>query len=104
VQVDVIIEVPQGPVAVFWMHDEHGPDAKILTVPAADPRYHDVRDLSEVPAAARAEISQFFDVYKAVEPGKGSDARGRQRRDAAEQEITAAIRRAGSGTTAGRPG
>jgi inorganic pyrophosphatase len=77
--------VTAGPVAVFWMHDEHGPDAKILTVPAADPRYQDVRDLSDVPA----EISQFFDVYKA-EPGKSSDVRGWQRRDAAGQEITTA--------------
>jgi inorganic pyrophosphatase len=68
---------------VFWMHDEHGPDAKILTVPAADPRYHDVRDLSDVPAAARAEISQFFDVYKALErqeqPRPGMAAPGRRR-------------------------
>ena len=27
------------PVGVFWMSDEHGPDAKILTVVAHDPRY-----------------------------------------------------------------
>jgi inorganic pyrophosphatase len=27
------------PVAVFWMNDEKGPDAKILTVPARGPWY-----------------------------------------------------------------
>jgi inorganic pyrophosphatase len=26
------------PIGVFWMTDEKGPDAKILTVPASDPR------------------------------------------------------------------
>ena len=38
------------PVAVFWMHDEYGPDAKILTVPAHDPRAVGIRDLPDVPA------------------------------------------------------
>ena len=37
------------PVAVFWMTDEHGPDAKVLTVPARDPRYANMRDLGDVP-------------------------------------------------------
>ena len=37
------------PVAVFWMHDENGPDANILTVPARDPRYADMHDLGDVP-------------------------------------------------------
>jgi inorganic pyrophosphatase len=38
------------PVSVFWMHDEHGPDAKILAVPTHDPRYADLRDLPDIPA------------------------------------------------------
>ena len=36
------------PVGVFWMHDEHGPDAKVLAVPARDPRYDGMRDLADV--------------------------------------------------------
>ena len=35
------------PIGVFWMHDEHGPDAKILTVPAHDPRFAGRQDLEE---------------------------------------------------------
>ena len=46
-------------VGVFWMLDERGPDAKILTVPAHDPRYSAVRDLADVPAHLLAEISHF---------------------------------------------
>jgi Inorganic pyrophosphatase len=79
---------------VFWMHDEHGPDAKILTVPARDPRYDSTRDLADVPEHLRAEIGHFFDIYKALEPGKGTDVRGWQDRAAAEQVIGDAFTRA----------
>ncbi len=87
-------EVTARPVGVFWMHDEHGPDAKILAVPAHDLRYADLRDLPDVPAHLRDEIGHFFDIYKELEPGKGTDPRGWQDRAAAEQEITAAFERA----------
>jgi len=86
--------VTARPVGVFWMHDEHGPDAKILAVPATDPRYADLRDLNDIPGHLRDEISHFFDIYKELEPGKGTDVRGWQNRSAAEQEITAAFGRA----------
>ncbi|MQA87830.1 MAG: inorganic pyrophosphatase [Streptosporangiales bacterium] len=82
------------PVGVFWMRDEHGPDAKILAVPARDPRFVGVQDLTDVPAHLRAEIGHFFDVYKQLEPGKGTDVRGWQDRVAAGREITAALARA----------
>jgi inorganic pyrophosphatase len=82
------------PVGVFWMHDEHGPDAKILTVPARDPRYDGVQDLADVPAHLSAEIGHFFDIYKELEPGKGTDVRGWQDRAAAEQVIQDAFTRA----------
>jgi len=39
------------------------------------------------------EISHFFDMYKALEPGKSTDVRGWQDCDAAEQEIAAAFDR-----------
>lgn len=37
------------PVAVFWMRDEHGPDAKIFSVPAYDPRAAAFMDLADIP-------------------------------------------------------
>ncbi len=90
------------PVCIFWMQDEHGPDAKILAVPAHDPRYGDVRDLADIPEHLRAEISHFFDVYKELEPGKSTDVRGWQDRAAAEKEIAVATERARGGAPAGR--
>lgn len=69
-----LIEV--RPVGVFWMSDEHGPDAKLLCVPATDPRYSAIRDVEDVSALQLKEIEHFFDVYKDLEPGKGTSIRG----------------------------
>lgn len=60
-------------IGVFWMRDEMGPDAKILSVPAGDPRWDHVLDLGDVSAHLRAEIGHFFDVYKALEPSKSTE-------------------------------
>ena len=75
------------PVAVFWMTDEGGPDAKVLTVPAADPRRGGVKDLGDVPPYLTAEIGHFFDIYKELEPGKSADVRGWMDRTEAERVI-----------------
>jgi inorganic pyrophosphatase len=83
------------PVAVFWMADEHGPDAKILTVPAHDPRAAAVQDLGDVPGHLAAEIAHFFGIYKELEPGKSTDVRGWQGRVAAERAVGEAFGRAG---------
>ncbi|MCL2582339.1 MAG: inorganic diphosphatase [Streptosporangiales bacterium] len=80
-----LIEV--RPVAVFWMHDEGGPDAKVLTVCTHDPRMSAIRDLEDVPSYMTAEIGHFFDIYKELEPGKSADVRGWQDRAAAERVI-----------------
>jgi inorganic pyrophosphatase len=63
-------------IAVFWMSDEGGPDAKLLCVPADDPRHAHLQDLGDVPMYQISEIWHFFDIYKALEPGKSSATRG----------------------------
>jgi inorganic pyrophosphatase len=82
------------PVAVFWMTDEAGPDAKVLCVPATDPRWEGITDIDELPGHVLAEISHFFEVYKALEPGKGTELRGWEAREAAEAAVEDARRRA----------
>ncbi len=82
------------PVAVFWMLDEKGPDAKVLTVSSRDPRMAGVRDLADVPPHLTAEIGHFFDIYKQLEPGKSTDVRGWQDRLEAERVIKEAQARA----------
>jgi len=87
--------VTARPIAVFWMLDERGPDAKVLTVPANDLRMSGIKDLEDVPVHLAAEIAHFFNIYKQLEPGKSSDVRGWQSRAAAEQEVKESQRRAG---------
>jgi len=61
------------PVGVFTMRDEAGDDAKILCVPAGDPRWAAVRDLADVEPHLMNEIRHFFEVYKDLEPGKSAE-------------------------------
>ena len=77
------------PIGIFWMEDEKGPDAKIICVPVDDPRWDQVRDLADMPAHLRSEIHHFFDVYKALEPGKSTSTTGFEGREAALGEIAA---------------
>jgi inorganic pyrophosphatase len=86
-------QIQARPVAVFWMRDERGPDAKLLCVPAHDPRQDSVREVDDLPEHLLGEINHFFDVYKDLEPGKSAEARGWQGRDKAEDIATASFAR-----------
>jgi inorganic pyrophosphatase len=82
------------PVAVFWMSDESGPDAKVLGVASHDVRKAGIRDLADVPRHLLNEIGHFFDIYKELEPGKSTDVRGWMDRAEAERVIEEAGARA----------
>ena len=81
-------------VGVFWMRDDAGPDAKVLAVPAHDPRHANVTDLPDLPAHLLDEIRHFFEAYKELEPGKFSEVREWEGRESAEAEIAASFDRA----------
>jgi inorganic pyrophosphatase len=88
--------IPARPVAVFWMLDEQGPDAKVLAVPGHDPRFSHIQDLADVPSHMRNEIGHFFEVYKDLEPDKSTDTRGWEDRAHAERIVAEAERRLSS--------
>ena len=81
-------------IGMFCMTDEKGPDEKVLCVPAQDPRYTHIQDLSDVPDFDRREITHFFEVYKALEPGKSVADPHWEGRDATYAEIEASRARA----------
>jgi inorganic pyrophosphatase len=81
------------PVGVFIMRDEAGEDAKVLCLPATDPRVAEVQDLKDVHDYELNEIAHFFAIYKALEPGKDTEVHGWQERAAAEDVIESARRR-----------
>jgi inorganic pyrophosphatase len=97
----VLLEEPTFPgcqirsraIGMFRMRDEKGIDDKVLCVPATDPRMAHLRDISDVPEFDRLEIEHFFQVYKALEPGKEVEAATWADVTAAESEIRACRQR-----------
>ena len=85
-------------IGMFRMRDEKGADDKVLCVPARDPRMEHLRDIHHVPEFERLEIQHFFEVYKAIEPGKSVQAEAWADRSAAEAEIVACRKRAAETT------
>jgi inorganic pyrophosphatase len=97
----VILDEPTFPgcvvscrvVGMYHMQDEAGGDDKLLCVAAGDIRKNDLQDLDDVAEYDLSEISHFFQVYKALEPGKkvfGGEWVGHA---AAENEINASYKR-----------
>jgi inorganic pyrophosphatase len=80
-------------IGMFRMRDENGLDDKVLCVPATDPRMEHLRDIHHVPEFERLEIQHFFEVYKALEPGKLVHGEAWADRAAAEAEIEACRKR-----------
>ena len=80
-------------IGMFRMRDEMGNDEKVLCVPATDPRMEHLQDIRHVPEFQRLEIQHFFEVYKAIEPGKSVQADAWADRRAAEAEIDACRKR-----------
>ena len=97
----VLLEEPTFPgcwitaraIGVFWMRDEMGPDAKILAVPAGDPRWDHIGVLGDVSPHLRAEIGHFFEIYKALEPSKSTEVGEWGGRSEATEEISRARQR-----------
>jgi inorganic pyrophosphatase len=97
----VILEEPTFPgclircraVGMFRMRDEKGGDDKVLCVPATDPRVARLRDIGDVSEFELLEIQHFFEVYKALEPGKEVETAKWVDRTAAEAEINESRKR-----------
>lgn len=75
------------PVGVFWMSDEHGPDAKIIGAACGDPLWDGMADLEDLPPHLTEEIAHFFNVYKDLEAGKSTNVIGFEGADKAWGEI-----------------
>ena len=74
-------------IGMFRMRDEKGLDDKVLCVPATDPRWKHLQDITDVPQFDRLEIQHFFEVYKELEPGKSVEGAAWADRSAAEAEV-----------------
>ncbi len=74
---------------VFFMRDEAGLDAKLLTVLEHDPQWDNATDIGDLPVHLLNEIEHFFSIYKDLEPEKSTQVMGFEGRDAALAELDA---------------
>ena len=79
---------------MFRMWDEKGGDDKVLCVPTADLRMEHLRDIAQLDEFYKLEIQHFFEVYKALEPGKSVEGARWVGRAEAEEEICLSRQRA----------
>lgn len=61
------ILVHARPVGILPMVDGGEKDEKVLAVPASDPRFADIQDLSDVNKHTLKEIVHFFETYKKIQ-------------------------------------
>jgi inorganic pyrophosphatase len=84
--------IPVKPLGMFKMRDEKGIDDKIICVPLHDPYWNKHETLEDLPMLLRAEIEQFFSIYKDLE-GKKVTTEGWRSLEEATKEIAAARER-----------
>jgi inorganic pyrophosphatase len=78
---------------MFKMTDEAGGDDKLLCVPAGDPRWDHIQDVSDISQFDLDAIKHFFVHYKDLEPGKYVKAADWVGRAEAEEELARSIAR-----------
>jgi len=84
------------PVAMLAMSDEKGEDAKVLAVPVdkvSNNLYAHVKNVDDVPAHLKDQITHFFEHYKVLEKGKWVKVDAWKDADAARAEIEASMDR-----------
>lgn len=84
-----VIEV--RPVGLILMEDEKGIDDKIIAVPAKDPRFFKINDVSDIPKNKIKEIQTFFETMKKLEPGKFVKVKGWKNVEEAKKSIKHAM-------------
>ena len=58
------------PIGVLRITDSGEQDDKIISVPANDPRFDHIKDLSDLPIQTKKEISNFWENYSELQPDK----------------------------------
>jgi inorganic pyrophosphatase len=87
------VRVMARPIGVVWIRVGDRREAKLVCVPEGEPAYDDVGSIGELPKHLRAEVENFFDIYRSLD--EHSDARSDGIEDAAAaQDVLATARRA----------
>jgi len=82
--------IPARPIGMLIMIDGGDRDEKILCVPAKDPRYNDVKALTDIAPHRLEEIAEFFRSYKNLEK-KVTEIRGWEGMEEVQALVTKSI-------------
>ncbi len=87
--------VSARPIGVMLMEDEAGGDNKIIAAPAEnlDPRFKEIKTISDIPSHLQKEFQEFFEIYKRLEPNKFVKITGWEEADKAKELINKSIER-----------
>ncbi len=85
--------VEAEPIGVLEMEDEEGIDNKILVRPTEkiDPRFKGINDIGDLAEHQKAEIREFFENYKNLEPEKWVKLKEFKDKKTAEEMISKAV-------------
>lgn len=84
--------VEAEPIGYLEMEDEGGVDHKVVAVPTAkiDPRVAHLTDIADLTSHQKAEIKDFFETYKRLEPNKWVKVKDFKSKEEAEKLIAEA--------------
>ncbi|MBS3117847.1 inorganic diphosphatase [Candidatus Woesearchaeota archaeon] len=55
------------PIGVLRMLDKNEEDDKIIAVPIDDPKFNEIKDISQISEHQKKEIKHFFEIYKTLQ-------------------------------------
>jgi len=86
--------VPSRIIGMLVMTDEKGRDNKIIAVPTSkvNPHYNDVKSIDDLTVHQRAQIAEFFEIYKRLEPEKWVKSEGFRGKEEAIKEVEESIK------------
>ncbi len=85
--------VEADPIGYLEMEDEGGIDHKVIAVPLAkiDPRMAHIKTMNDLTEHQKAEIKDFFETYKRLEPQKWVKVNNFKSKEEAEKLITESL-------------
>lgn len=79
------------PIGLIKLVDSGEQDNKIIAVPKDDPRFEEIRDLNDLTAHQKKELTNFWENYSELQPKKKIVFKGWGNKKAAQQIIEKAI-------------
>lgn len=79
--------ITSRPIGLLRITDSGEKDDKIIGVPANDPRFDHIKDLSDLPPQTKKELSNFWENYSELQPDKKIKIDGWSNQEAAWKTI-----------------